>query len=134
MNIERFSELVSILVAQAIKDNNEGEQNFSIRLSGNWEPEDNEIKKVVQKAMSSGELMLNDLHVVYDGEHTVVSISAFDVRHVVMYIKDMEAKIEAIENPEFAIKALAKELFYLMSLMVYAIMIGLLKYLIWMKY
>ena len=113
MNIYRFEELLKTLVAQAIKDNNEGEQNFTVRLPGNWEPEDNKIKKVVQKVMSSGELMLNDLSIIYTGEHTVVYISVFDKRHVLMYIKVMKDSLNAVQTNDFAIKMLGKAIIML---------------------
>jgi len=112
-NIENLTPLVTKLVAEATKNNESGPHTFRVRVSGNWEPIDNEVKESMQTLFSGSLMMLSDLYVIFNGEHTVIEIVCYDVRHVLSYVKELETKVEALERPEVAIKALGKAIIIL---------------------
>jgi hypothetical protein len=112
-NIDGLNALTSKLIAEATKNNEQGPHTFRTRVNGNWEPIDNEVKESMKTLFSGSLMMLSDLYVIFNGEHTIIETVCYDVRHVLSYVKELETKVKALERPEYAIKALSKAIIIL---------------------
>lgn len=107
-NLDGLNGLMSKLIAQATKENEEGAHTFKVRVSGNWEPIDNEVKESMVTLFSGSSMMLSDLFVIFNGEFTIIEIRSYDVRNILSYVKGLEEKVDALDSPNFAIKTINK--------------------------
>jgi hypothetical protein len=105
-NLDGLKHLMSKLIAQATKENEEGPHTFKVRVNGNWEPIDNDVKESMMALFSGSSMMLSDLFVIFNGEYTIIELRSYDVRHILSYVKSLEGKIGDIKTNDFAIKSL----------------------------